>query len=118
MYTILPSMKPNVVAIKFSEKAAKKDYETIIPYLENKIKQYGKINLYWEMEHFNGWDLGALWEETKFDIQHAKDFSRVAVVGDSKWEEWLTKAMKPFTSAAIKFYRPEQKQEAMQWVEA
>ena len=52
-----------------------------------------------ELQDFQGWTLGALWEDTKFGTKHFNDIDRLAVVGDRRWEKYLTLFMKPFTSA-------------------
>lgn len=116
MHIRIPFERPELAGIKLTGKATKEDYLAITPYLEDKIANYGKIDLYWELDDFHGWDMGSLWEEVKFDFKHANHFRKVAVVGDAKWEEWLTNLAKPFTSAEVKYFELNQKEEAMNWL--
>ena len=47
----------NFVALHFTGQLEKADYDKMVPYLESKIERHGKINLYWEMDDFEGWDV-------------------------------------------------------------
>ena len=38
------------------------------------------------------------------------------MVGEKKWQEWMTDVMKVFTSATIKHFDLEQKDEALSWI--
>lgn len=66
------------------------DYETRFqPVVEELIAQHGKINLVIYLdEMFEGWDLGAMWDDAKFGLKHRHDFNRVAVVGAQAWFKW------------------------------
>lgn len=118
MHTLLPETDGTFVAIRISDKLDQADYQSIVPILEERIAEHGKISLYWEMEQFEGWTAGGLWADTKFGVKHANDFRRIAVVGDKKWHEWSTKVMKPFTSAEVRYFNPDQRQQALAWAMA
>lgn len=112
----LDHTKNNVMATRASEKLTKTDYEKLLPILKDKIKQSGKVRWYFEMEDFQGWELKAFWEDVKFDVKHANDFEKIAMVGDKKWQEWMTDLMKPFTSAEIKYFDLDQRDDALMWI--
>jgi hypothetical protein len=40
------------------------------------------------------------------------------MVGEKKWEEWMTDLMKAFTSAAVKFFDTSKKEEAIEWIKS
>lgn len=115
MNHILPETQGDFVAIGFTEKLTKLDVDLIAPLLESQIEEYYKISLFVEMKDFHGWARGGLWADTKFDIKHHGDFTRIAIVGDQKWEEWMTVLSKPFTSAKIRYYEAIQRDVAMNW---
>ena len=106
----------DTVAMKMTGDITKKDYDIIIPVIEDKIKRFEKINLYCEVENVSSLNPGAIWEDLKFDAKHYKSFERVAVVGAKDWLEWLSKFAKPFTTASINYYDTSQKAKAMAWV--
>jgi hypothetical protein len=115
MHEILPQTQGDFVAIKVIDKLTELDFEIIAPLLVAEIEEYHKIALFVEMEDFHGWTAGALWADTKFDLKHHKDFSRIAIVGDQKWEEWMAMLSKPFTSAKVRYYEASQRDIAMNW---
>ena len=116
MLQLLEESKGDLVAFRISGHVDKNDYDIMLPVLEEKIKQYGKINVYAEMEEVEDFTLKALWEDLKFDFRHAGDFKKAAFVGDQKWLDWLTIAATPFTSATIKYFKTEERQQAMDWI--
>lgn len=116
MVSQLATVKDNLVAVSVSGHLDKHDYEKIIPVLEQKIAQHGKINLYWEMVGFEGWHLDGLWKDLKFDVKHINDFRKIAIVGDKKWEEWIATMIKPFTTAEVKYFNELHRDEAMAWI--
>jgi hypothetical protein len=105
-----------VLAIRASGKLSKEDYERFVPEVERLIKEEGKIRLLFEMRDFHGWEAGALWQDIKFDLKHFADIERLAMVGDKKWEEWMAKFCRPFTSAEILYFDQSQVEEARQWI--
>ena len=75
-----------------------------------------KVRWYFKMENFAGRDLPGLWEDLKMDTAHAKDYEKIAMVGDKKWQEWITQFMKPFTNAEIKFFDLKDEETAKKWI--
>ncbi|MFC5272200.1 STAS/SEC14 domain-containing protein [Adhaeribacter terreus] len=116
MIELLPSPKENVVALKISGSLTKADYDGIVPTLETKIRQFGKIKLYGEIEHLGMPTLQALWEDLKMDIKHYNDFSQIAVVGEPERLAAITKLVSPLVPAEIRIYNREEKAAAMQWL--
>ena len=115
MHEILPQTQGDFVAIKVIDKLTELDFEIIAPLLVAEIEEYHKIALFVEMEDFHGWTAGALWADTKFDLKHHKDFSRIAIVGDQKWEEWMATLAKPFTAAAVRYFDVHERDAALRW---
>ena len=116
MLQILGETTENLIATKATGKLTETDYNKLLPLLNNKVDQYRKISWYFEMEDFEGWKVKAFWEDVKFDAKHANDFEKVAMVGEKKWEEWMTDLMKPFTSADVRFFDISKKKEALKWI--
>ena len=106
-----------VVGIRASGKLTQKDYEHFVPEVEKLIEQHGKIRILLEMHDFHGWELSALWEDTKFDLKHFAHIERLAMVGDKKWEGWMAKFCRPFTSAKIEYFPQEEAEKAREWLE-
>ena len=66
---------------------------------------------------FSGWNFGGLWRDLKFDIRHKDCFGRIAIIGDSEWEEWGTKLSSSLFRTEMKFFRPTQRSHAESWVQ-
>jgi len=107
-----------ILNIKVNGTLSKKDYEKFVPEAEQLIEKSGKIRILFEMQDFHGWQAGALWEDVKFDVKHFSDIERLAFVGDKAWEKGMSVFCRPFTTAQIRFFEPEQRQEAIEWLES
>ena len=116
MLQILGQTEGNLIATRATENLTEADYDKLLPLLNNIVEKYKKIRWYFEMEGFEGWTPKAFWKDLKFDVQHANKFEKVAMVGDEKWENWMTDLMKPFTSAEVKFFDLEEKEIAKKWI--
>jgi len=92
------------------------DYEKLVPMLEDKIRENGKVRWYFGIEGLEGWTPGAAWQDLKLGFQHAHDFERIAVVGEKHWQEWLTKLMKPFVSAEVRYFDKKDQAYAQEWI--
>lgn len=117
MHEFITTSDPQIVHLHVSGKLDESDYEKIVPAFEERIASFGKINLLWEMTDFHGWTAKGLWADTQFDVRHANDFARIAMVGEKQWQKLITKAMSPFTSAEVRYYETSVLDIALKWVD-
>lgn len=103
--------------LKLSGKLTKEDYQIFVPELERLVQQHGKLRLLVELVDFHGWEMGALWEDIKFDVKHFNDIERLALVGESKWEQGMASFCKPFTTAKIRYFDMADRTAAYSWIE-
>ncbi|MDE0940711.1 MAG: STAS/SEC14 domain-containing protein, partial [Pirellulales bacterium] len=96
-------------------KLSKEDYEHFVPRTEE-LMQNGKVRILFSMHEFSGWEMGALWEDIKFDIKHFKDIDRLAMVGDKKWEHGMAMFCKPFTTAKLQYFDQSEIDQARAWL--
>lgn len=118
MITVMEQSTQTMLAVQATGKLTDSDYEDIwIPALEKVINDSGKANalLYMDAE-FKGWELKAMWADTKFGFQHRKDFNRLAVVGGPDWVRWGVKLGEMLLDCEVKLYEPEKLNEALAWV--
>jgi SpoIIAA-like len=116
MFHYLTENTGDVVAIQTTGKLDKDDLHKLLPEIEARIKQHGKVRFYWEMESFDGWSPLSFLQDRVFDVKHAADFKKIAMVGDRKWEQQLAGIMKPFTKAPLKYFNTTEKESAWQWL--
>ena len=94
------------------------DYNRFVPQFERIAeREAGTVPMVIELApDFSGWDLGGLWRDLKFDVRHKDCFGRIAIIGDSKWEEWGTEMSSSLFRAEMKFFQPSQRSHAESWV--
>lgn len=105
-----------LLVVHVSEKLVKADYEHFVPEFERLVKLHGKLCVLFDMTNFHGWTAGALWEDTKFAMHHFSDIDRLAVVGETKWQEGMATFCKPFTKATIRYFDHAAAAEARNWL--
>ena len=118
MIEVLSRTSGKVFGMKVSGKLLHQDYKQFVPRLESLIQEYGSIRCLVEMIDLHGIELRALWDEIKFDIRHARQIERCAVVGDRAWEAWMTKLSRPiFINADVRFFDQAERAKAWEWIE-
>lgn len=109
--------RESFLIIRASGRLTKADYEAAIPELELAMSGVrGKPRILILLEDFQGWDAEAIWEDLRFDMKHYDDFGRIAVVGESALEKWMTYFSKPFTGAQVRYFNRERMDEAEAWL--
>lgn len=106
-----------VIGFKLSGKLHDEDYKHFVPLVDAAIAQQGKVRMLAQFHDFHGWDLHALWDDTKFSTTHCSKIERIALVGEKKWEEYMAKVCKPFTMAKIEYFDAAKIEDAWKWLE-
>ena len=105
-----------LVIVHIGGKLHTEDYKRFVPAVEKSIQEHGKVRMLIQMHNFHGWDAGALWQDIKFDARHFNQIERLALVGETTWEKWMATFCRPFTTATIRYFSPNQLTEARAWV--
>ncbi len=118
MIEIMSESEGKVFVVKATGKLTVRDYEeAFIPKINQLIEEYGKVRVVVLLaENFSGWDIGAVWGDASFGIQHRHDFEKIAVVGGSKWVKWATKISFNFIDGQAAVYDIPEFQSAVAWV--
>ncbi len=80
------------------------------------IDHHGKICVLFDTRDFQGWNAGALWEDIKFNVGHFNDIERLIMVGEKKWQEWMSTFCKPFTTAKIRYFEQDEGDQTQEWL--
>jgi hypothetical protein len=107
-----------LLEVQLSGKLTKEDYELLVPTVEKLVNKYGKIRVLLVMKDFHGWTAGAFWEDIKFDLKHFSDIERLAIVGETMWEQGMATFCKPFTTAKIRYFDQDKSNDASIWLES
>ena len=118
MLTLNEEAGGKILNVKISGKLSKEDYQRFVPDVERLIAVHKQIRILVQMHDFHGWEVGALWEDIKFDMKHFSDIERLALVGDSKWEAGMASFCKPFTRAKIQYFHEPKLDQAREWIRA
>jgi hypothetical protein len=93
-----------------------KDYEPLVHELEQLIERHGKIRMLAEMHDFHGWNARGLWEELKLDAKYFNHIERAAVVGEKKWQDWMSRLAQPFARGTLRYFEHNQIDRARSWL--
>lgn len=104
--------------IHLSGKIVHEDYVAFVPEFERLVRLHGKLRVLFDMTDFHGWEVGALWDDIKFDIKHFADIEQLAIVGDKEWEKQMSLFCRPFTTAKIRYFDHAEAREARVWLKA
>ena len=118
MIQILNTEKDNLISAKISGTISKADVEKIHQLIHKIIENGKKADFYFEMEDFEGYTLKGFWEDIKVDSAHISDYGKMAFVGEKKWQEWVAKATDFFTSSEVKYFKIENRTQAMVWIKS
>lgn len=114
--TLTEQNNGSIIEVEVSGKIHKADYDHFVPEFERLVKEHGKLHVLFIMKDFHGWDLGALWEDIKFDLHHFSSIARVAMVGNKAWEEGMATFCKPFIKAKVSYFEEHRLAEAKAWL--
>ncbi|WP_372873232.1 STAS/SEC14 domain-containing protein [Shewanella sp.] len=104
------------VVLKVVGTLTHEDYERMVPVLEGAIKGVKDPDIYMLVDttELDGWEARAMWDDLKLGIKHGRHFEKIAVVGRTGWQEWLTMFADWFTPADAKFFVD--RQDALDWL--
>lgn len=109
-------LEDNIIAVTASGTLTEEDYETLTPRLEREAEQHDSVRLVWEMKGFEGWQPGALWEDAKLDTQLNSEVSKIAMIGEAKWHDWMTQLSKPFAAGELRYFDETERDAAYTWI--
>ena len=120
MIDICPESENETLIARATGILSAADYETRFqPRIEELIEQHGKVNIVLHLdEMFEGWDLGAMWDDASFSLKHQADFNRVAVVGAQVWFKWAMQLGSKFMEGQFMTFPPNDLNGAIAWAKA
>ena len=116
MFQVLDDSVGDYIALKAIGKITSRDYDTLIPYLEEAIKKERALNILCDMTNFGGMEIEATWRDFRFGMRHIRDFHRCALVGASKWVEWCVNITVSFFKFEVRLFQTGQEKEARNWL--
>nr|WP_256557919.1 STAS/SEC14 domain-containing protein [Marinobacterium sedimentorum] len=102
--------------LKAKGKLSHEDYEIITPMIDSALGavKEPKVKALIDGTELEGWEPRAAWDDFKLGLKHGNEFVKVAIYGNKKWQETLTKLGSWFISGEVKFF--ENKKDAIDWL--
>src|SRR5690554_1376480 len=107
---------PNVIAYEFDQKITKRDVKNVHDDLRKAIAETDDVRFFVDMANLESMEPTALIEDLKLTPEYTSEINRFAIVGDARWQKWLTKATTAFTQGEARFFSPQDVDEARTWI--
>ena len=116
MIQFIPVHEDNIYAVRLSGKVSHDEYRVFLSELRDSFKPDEEISVLIELDDFHGADLAAIKDDLTFGIKSAVSFEKVAIVGDKKWQKWMTQIASPFINCEIEYFNRDTLQDAWDWL--
>ncbi len=118
MIKVIQGLPENTLGFEVSGKVTGKDYETVlIPAVEEKLKVFPKVRLLYHLgSAFTGYDMEAMWDDTKIGFKHMTAWERIAVVTDTEWIMKATHAFGFIMPGRVRVFKNNELSDAKEWL--
>lgn len=106
----------NVLGVKAIGDIRKSDYNQLTPMCERIINEFGDMRMLLDMQDFRFEEPSAWRSDLHFGREFHNRIERVAIVGDKRWEAWLTDFCAPFYAREAKFFHSDDRDLAWDWL--
>ncbi len=113
----LEQSSPNILGFIASGRLTDNDYKNfLIPAVKEAIDDQGQIRLLFQLDGFRGWDIQAAWDDLIFGMEINGNVDKIAIVGDSRWEQWVARLVKAFTHGEARHFNLNSVDDAWNWI--
>jgi hypothetical protein len=114
----LTGLPDNVIGFSAHGKVTAADYEQhLVPAVEAALAAHDKVRLLYQLgEDFDGFEVGALWEDAKVGLMHLAAWERIALVTDVEWLGTATKAMGFMMPGEVRVFPNAELEAARDWL--
>ncbi len=103
--------------IKLIGKLTVSDFQQLQTLARLSLEQFGQFRVLIELEDFQGWSKETGWENLFFLAEDGEGISKIAFVGDEKWQvEIFMFTGKPMRETEIEFFPQDQLDQALAWL--
>ncbi|MCK4971597.1 MAG: STAS/SEC14 domain-containing protein [Thermoplasmata archaeon] len=106
----------NAVGYRIVGKIRKEDFEAFLPQVRALVDQFGSIRLLLDLSDYDGIELKAWFSDAKFGKEFHKDLEKMAIVGDKRWNKWITSLSRSALSGQAKFFNEIDIESAWMWL--
>jgi hypothetical protein len=116
MIEMLSQSQGNLLGFKAVGTIKPADYDELVPMVENAIKEQGSVRLLIDMEDFKSESPSAWKADFHFGREFHQKIVKLAIVGDKRWEKWMTEFCAPFYAVEAKFFHTDDMVAAWDWL--
>lgn len=118
MITQLSQLPAGVVGFVATGKVTAADYESVvIPAVDAVFASYTSVRCLYRIDKdFEGFEIGALWDDAKVGLKHYSGWERIALVTDHDWIRAAVTAFSMVIPAEIRLFNDADFTSAMAWV--
>ena len=118
MIDVLSTTSPGQLEIRMSGRVTQEDYDKVlVPHLEKALTEQDQLRILVVVESdLDGFDMGAVWSDTKMGLAHWRGFDRAAIATDIAWMRVATRAAAPFMPCPVKLFAVSELDDARRWL--
>ena len=106
------------IEVRLTGQVTKDDYDNVlVPAIESALKDHDGLRLLFLMgADFTGYDMGAMWADSKFGLTYWSGFERIAVATDTAWVSVAMRAFAPLMPCPLKVFPLAETDDARRWL--
>ncbi|MEZ4599482.1 MAG: STAS/SEC14 domain-containing protein [Syntrophotaleaceae bacterium] len=116
MYERLNRSTGSSLAYRITRPLGREEMQQITDELEGTISVHGRIRVLIDLKAFPFDGLGSLWEELKFDIRHTPRLERLAIVGGTDVQQWVSRIFGVLTHTRCHCFNEGELDRAWDWL--
>ncbi len=116
MFEIMEESRGQLVGVRAVGAITRADYDMLTPLCEEVINREGTMRMLFDMQDFELEEPMAWRADFHFGREFHNKIERMAIVGNERWEEWMTDFCRHFYAQDAAFFRIEDIQAAWDWL--
>jgi len=107
----------NLFVMQITGQLKKSELDAVQAAEAKKLDSNSRVKLLIIVEDFKGWEGGVNWGDMSFYAEHGDKIAKIAIVGDPKREsDWMMFMGAGIRPSPLKFFQPEQVEQARAWL--
>ena len=116
MYRIMTDGVKEPVGIEIDGRLTRGDYRKLASYVEGQVEKRNPLRVFVDVEKMTAVEPGAVWEDLKFGVHHARDIERMTFVGRQRWLGVVSVIMRTAFRTPCRVFGPGRGWQAWQWL--
>jgi hypothetical protein len=112
----MPESNSELVAYNIHGKVSVEDIKEVHDNLLALLDRHRKLKLLVKIDEMDGIEPLAILEDLKFTLHYLNDFSCLAIVGNQKWQQLITKFSDILLEYKVKYFNHSDVEKAFEWL--